>query len=36
MLETIQSLKIGCMIVTHNHELAKRMDRVLELKEGKV
>lgn len=36
MLETIQSLKIGAMIVTHNHELARRMDRVLELKEGKV
>jgi lipoprotein-releasing system ATP-binding protein len=36
MLDTIQSLKIGAMIVTHNHELASRMDRVLELKDGKV
>ncbi len=36
MLETIQTLKIGAMIVTHNYELAKRMDRVLELKDGRV
>jgi len=36
MIDTIQSLNIGALIVTHNHDLAHRMDRVLELKEGKV
>lgn len=36
MMQTIEDLQIGAMIVTHNHELAGRMHRVLELKEGKV
>ncbi len=36
LLQTIRSLKIGALVVTHNHELAKRMDRVLELKNGQV
>ncbi|MDD9901630.1 MAG: ABC transporter ATP-binding protein [Alphaproteobacteria bacterium] len=34
LLQTIRSLKVGALLVTHNHELAKRMDRVLELKNG--
>lgn len=36
MMQTIEDLQIGAMIVTHNHELASRMHRVLELKDGKV
>jgi len=36
LLQTIRSLKIGALVVTHNHELAKRMDRVLQLKDGLV
>jgi lipoprotein-releasing system ATP-binding protein len=36
MMQTIEDLQIGAMIVTHNHELAGRMHRVLELKNGKV
>lgn len=36
LLLTIRSLKVGALVVTHNHELAKRMDRVLELKNGMV
>ena len=36
LLQTIRSLKIGALVVTHNHELASRMDRVLSLKNGSV
>lgn len=36
MMDTIRKFQIGALIVTHNHELALRMDRVLELKEGLV
>jgi lipoprotein-releasing system ATP-binding protein len=36
MLQTIRSLKIGALVVTHNEELADRMDRVLRLKNGAV
>ncbi|MCE9507369.1 MAG: ABC transporter ATP-binding protein [Alphaproteobacteria bacterium] len=36
MLHTIRRLKIGALVVTHNVELAKRMDRVLQLKDGLV
>lgn len=36
MLETIRSLKIGALVVTHNEELAHRMDRILHLKDGTV
>lgn len=36
LVETIRTLKIGAMIVTHNHELAARMDRILSLKDGRV
>lgn len=36
MLQTIRSLKIGALVVTHNEELAGRMDRVLRLKDGLV
>ncbi|HYD19776.1 MAG TPA: ABC transporter ATP-binding protein [Patescibacteria group bacterium] len=36
LMETISALQIGALIVTHNHELARRMNRVLELKEGRV
>ena len=34
LVQTIRSLKIGALVVTHNVELAARMDRVLELKSG--
>ena len=36
MLQTIRSLKIGALVVTHNVELAGRMDRVLQLRGGLV
>jgi lipoprotein-releasing system ATP-binding protein len=36
LMSTIASENIGALIVTHNHELAARMTRVLELKEGVV
>lgn len=36
LVQTIRTLKIGALVVTHNHELAKRMDRVLTLKNGVV
>jgi len=36
MLQTIRRLKIGALVVTHNVELARRMDRVLQLKDGLV
>jgi lipoprotein-releasing system ATP-binding protein len=36
MLETIRTLKIGALVVTHNEDLAKRMDRILRLKDGQV
>jgi len=36
MLQTIRSLRIGALVVTHNEELAGRMDRVLRLKDGLV
>lgn len=36
LMETIRSLKIGALVVTHNHELAGRMDRILQLKNGAV
>jgi lipoprotein-releasing system ATP-binding protein len=36
MLQTIRSLKIGALVVTHNAELAGRMDRILQLKNGLV
>lgn len=36
LLQTIRSLKIGALVVTHNVELAQRMDRVLQLKNGAV
>jgi lipoprotein-releasing system ATP-binding protein len=36
MLHTIRRLKIGALVVTHNVELARRMDRVLQLKDGLV
>jgi lipoprotein-releasing system ATP-binding protein len=36
LLETIRRENIGALVVTHNHELARRMDRVLELKDGLV
>jgi lipoprotein-releasing system ATP-binding protein len=36
LLATIRRENIGALVVTHNVELAKRMDRMLELKEGLV
>lgn len=36
LMQTIRSLKIGALVVTHNVELAARMDRVLELKQGQL
>jgi len=36
MLQTIRSLRIGALVVTHNAELAGRMDRILQLKGGLV
>jgi lipoprotein-releasing system ATP-binding protein len=34
LVQTIRSLKIGALVVTHNVELASRMDRVLSLQKG--
>lgn len=34
LVNTIRSQRIGALIVTHNHELAAKMDRVLQLKDG--
>jgi lipoprotein-releasing system ATP-binding protein len=36
LVQTIRTLKIGALVVTHNFELAGRMDRVLQLKDGVV
>lgn len=36
LVQTIRSLKIGALVVTHNVELAQRMDRVVELKQGQL
>ena len=36
LLQSIRTLKIGALIVTHNHELAARMDRILHLRLGRV
>ncbi len=36
LVQTIRSLKIGALVVTHNEDLAARMDRVLRLKDGTV
>jgi lipoprotein-releasing system ATP-binding protein len=35
-VQTIRSLKVGALLVTHNVELAARMDRVVELKQGRL
>lgn len=36
LVHTIRTENIGALVVTHNHQLAARMDRVLELKDGLV
>jgi lipoprotein-releasing system ATP-binding protein len=36
LTKTIRDKNIGALIVTHNHDLARRMDRVLTLQEGRV
>lgn len=36
LMQTLKELNTGALIVTHNHDLAHRMDRVLALKDGVV
>ena len=36
LLDIVRSSRLGALIATHNLELARRMDRVLELKDGQV
>lgn len=36
LMELVRSTGIGAIVATHNHDLADRMDRVLELKNGKL
>ncbi|MFN7113123.1 MAG: ABC transporter ATP-binding protein [Alphaproteobacteria bacterium] len=36
LVNTIRTENIGALVVTHNHQLAARMDRVLELQDGRV
>lgn len=36
LIQLTRSAGIGALIATHNMDLAKRMDRVLELKDGKI
>jgi len=36
MLKTARSIGLAMLIVTHNHELAKKMDKVVTLKDGMV
>ncbi len=36
LVQTIRSLRIGALVVTHNESLAARMDRVLRLENGTV
>lgn len=36
LLQTVRGFKIGGLIVTHNMELARRMDRVLQIKNGEI
>jgi lipoprotein-releasing system ATP-binding protein len=36
LTELVRSTGIGAMIATHNMDLAERMDRILELKAGRI
>lgn len=36
LVDTIRAQNIGALVVTHDHDLAARMDRVLQLKEGRI
>ena len=36
LYKIVKSLNISCLIVTHNHDLAKSMDRKIILKNGSV
>ncbi len=36
LLEQVRTRKIGALVATHNMDLADRMDRILELKHGRV
>ena len=36
LVDLVRETKIGCLIATHNLDLADQMDRVLELKNGRV
>jgi len=36
LLEQVRVRNVGALIATHNHDLADRMDRALELKAGRI
>jgi lipoprotein-releasing system ATP-binding protein len=36
LMRLVRATKLACLIATHNHELAQRMDRIITLEEGKV
>jgi lipoprotein-releasing system ATP-binding protein len=36
LMEQVRQRRMGALIATHNHELARRMDRILELRGGKI
>jgi lipoprotein-releasing system ATP-binding protein len=36
LMKLVRASKLACLIATHNHDLAARMDRVITLSEGKI